>query len=78
MSYVKTEDVQSPKKWLLKRIPHDGGELKATQTKESNRSAADGRWTGDGGSYDFLAIPWNGCDRGIRRPVEWERAGEDL
>ena len=61
MSYVRPEDVRSPKgDWLLKRILHDGGESQPNQTDASNWSAAEGQWKGDDGWYDCLTLRWNG------------------
>ena len=54
MSYVKPEDVKSPKSyWRLHRVLHDG--------EEDSWSAAEGQWENDEGSWDEpLAIRWNG------------------
>ena len=61
MSYVRPDDVHSPKgHWRLKQVLHDGGELEPTQTDASNWSAAEGQWKGDEGWYDCLALRWNG------------------
>lgn len=65
MGYVRPKDVNSPKgNWLLKRVLHDGGELKPTQTDALNWSAAEGKWKGDEGWYDCLALRWNGGSGG--------------
>ena len=58
MSYIKPEDVTSPKKiWQLDKILYDGGEGKW--------SAAEGQWDGE----TVLAIRWNGSkDKPIGNP----------
>ena len=54
MSYVKPEDVKSPKShWRLHRVLHDGGEYEW--------SAAEGQWeNGEGLWVKRLALRWNG------------------
>ena len=53
MSYVKPEDVHSPKnRWRLRKIVHDSG--------EGGWSAAEGQWDDDGLWSEVLAIRWNG------------------
>ena len=53
MSYVRPDDVISPKKrWRLRKVLHDGG--------EGGWSAAEGQWKDDGSWSPVLAIRWNG------------------
>ena len=53
MSYVKPEDVHSPKnRWRLRKVVHDSG--------EGGWSAAEGQWDNSGLWSDVLAVRWNG------------------
>ena len=53
MSYIKPEDVSSPKnRWQLRRGLPDGD--------EGGWSAAEGQWENDELWDEVLAIPWNG------------------
>ena len=53
MSYVKPQDVHSPKsRWRLRRVLFDSG--------EGGWSAAEGQWDNDGLWSEVLAIRWNG------------------
>ena len=53
MSYVRPDDVNSPKKrWRLRKVLHDGG--------EGDWSAAEGQWKDEGSWSPVLAIRWNG------------------
>lgn len=55
MSYVKPEDVDSPRnRWRLRRVLHDGG--------EGGWSAAEGQWEHEGLWGEVLAIRWNGSE----------------
>lgn len=55
MSYVKPEDVHSPKnRWRLRKVVHDSG--------EGGWSAAEGQWDNGGLWSDVLAIRWNGAE----------------
>ena len=62
MSYVKPQDVSSPRnRWWLRRVLHDGG--------EGSWSAADGQWDNEGLWSDVLAVRWNGSSGpGIGNP----------
>jgi len=58
MSYIKPEDVTSPRSlWQLDKVLYDGGEEKW--------AAAEGQWDGE----QVLAIRWNGSeDKEIGNP----------
>lgn len=63
MTYIKPQEVRSPKKrWRLIRVLHDGG--------IGEWSVAEGQWSRGGRWRDVLAIRWNGDSsrRGIGSP----------
>lgn len=55
MSYVKPQDVGSPKnRWRLRQVLYDGG--------EGGWSAAEGQWEHESLWGEVLAIRWNGSN----------------
>lgn len=58
MSYVKPEEVTSPRSyWRLLRVLYDGGD---SGQSDSGWSAAEGQWENNGVWENRLAIRWNG------------------
>ena len=60
MSYVKPQDVTSPKShWRLSKVLYDGGD--SGRSDSGGWSAAEGQWEHSGGRWlNRLAIRWNG------------------